>query len=175
MVGVWCAYQTACFLTAKFNCSVPGTLPTNSSECSSTADDMATTPISDTQKPTTLRLPPTLESIQTMTDSTTSVVSPPSTIEIGSPLFYGIVGAGAAVIIVTLFCMICICILFGCRRECKCECYTLLYFALNLDNLIITLLVSGGPKVGATNKGKMTVTVYTWQFQFTSSKAYQVP
>ena len=133
---------------------------------------MTTPPISDTQETTTLRLTPTSDSIQTMTDSTTSVVSPPSTFEIGSPLFYGIVGVGATVIVVTLLCMICICIMLGCRRECKCECYIhIIVFYTNLDNLIITLLVLGGPKVGATNKGKKTVTTYTWQFWSTSSKA----
>ena len=84
---------------------------------------MTTTPIlSDTQDLTTSRLQSTSDSIQTMTDSTTPVVSQPNTLEIGSPLFYGIVGAGAAVINMTLLCLIiCICVMLGYRRERRCE------------------------------------------------------
>ena len=106
-----------CFIAAKFNCSVPGTLV--STLCPSTTNDMTTMPIlSDTQE---------LSTSDSVTDSTTPVVSQPNTLEIGSPLFYGIVGAGAAVIIMTLLCLICICVMLGCRRECKCECHALNY------------------------------------------------
>ena len=113
-------HPTVCFIAAKFNCSVPGTLL---SQCSSTNDNMTTPgPISDTQEATTVQ--PTSESIEIMSESTTPAANPPNTLEIGSPLFYGIVGAGAAVIIMTLFCLICICVMLGCTRECKCECHT---------------------------------------------------
>jgi hypothetical protein len=89
---------------------------------------MATTPIiSDTQNlmSATLHSQSTSDSIQTMIDSTTSVVSQPNTHS--SPLFYGIVGAGAAVIIMILFYLICIYVMLGSRRECRCKCRALKY------------------------------------------------
>ena len=129
-----------CFITAKFNSSVPGTL---SPLCPSTTNDMTTTPIlSDTQELTTSRLQSTSDSIRTMTDSTTPVVSQPNTLEIGSPLFYGIVGAGAAIIIMTLFCLICICVMLGCRREFRCE-YTIHACIIQVCMVLILCYTSG--------------------------------
>ena len=93
---------------------------------------MTTMPIISDKDPNTSHLQPTSDSIQTMTDSTTPVVSQPNTLEIGSPLFYGIVGAGAAIVIMTLLCLICICVMLGCRREYRCE-YTIHAFKYGVD------------------------------------------
>ena len=97
---------------AKFNCTVPGTIPSNTTECSLTV----ITPSSN-HEPTT-----TLSSTITMATEEPMRTDNPSLFKVGSPLFYGIVGIGG-VAIITLFSLIVICLVLViiCSRECKCE------------------------------------------------------
>ena len=100
--------------TAKFNSTVPGTLPTSTNE-------MTTATTRSSLKTTTLQssLPTT-----TMSSNEESMVEILKTnkliFEAGSPLFYGVIAAGSAVIIVLLLCLVGVSI-FLCRRGCKCD------------------------------------------------------
>ena len=90
-----------CNTVAKFNCTVPGTTP--SSNTTACPLKVLNTPSSNThQEPTTTIF---------LTLSTKATEEPkrannPSLFEVGSPLFYGVVGTGGVAIIV-LFSLIC--------------------------------------------------------------------
>ena len=98
---------------AKFNCSVPGTVPSNSSECE--------TDVNTTESPTRPATTDTMATTEqpTTTDTSTSEGGPPPSET--SSLYYGIVGGGAGVIL--LLCVIsAITVVFVIRkRECKCK------------------------------------------------------
>ena len=104
---------------AKFNCTVPGTVH-DISECAQTtmavntntnASDLETTapqssspiPIISTEKPQVISV---------------SNIKNQALLEIGTPLFYGLVAAGSAIILILLLCLIGVSV-FACWRGCK--------------------------------------------------------
>ena len=97
---------------AKFNCTVPGTV----SECIQT-----TTTTVQTSNSVTI----TSQSLSPMATTPTEEVHMSkmsnnigSALETESPLFYGVVAAGSAIILILLLCVIGVSILV-CRRGCK--------------------------------------------------------
>ena len=110
-----------CIFAAKFNSKVPGT-----AKDSEHARTLIITAVV-TDKSTTETITIALQSSSPMpTISTTLKESETSTtkirrlaLEIGSPLFYGLVAVGSTIILVLLLCVIGVSI-FACRRGCKC-------------------------------------------------------
>ena len=107
------------YFAVKFNCTVPGTIH-NISECTQTTtvnrSDLETTALqSSSPMPTT----PTEEAHMS---GMSNNIRP--ALETGSALFYGLVAAGSAIILVLLLCVIGVSILV-CRRGCKCVMYTM--------------------------------------------------
>ena len=109
-----------CIFAAKFNRTVPGT--TNLTADSETL--ITTTVVTDksTTETTTVTtqsgpMPITLTTLKESETSTNKIRW--LTLEIGSPLFYGIVAAGSVIILILLLCVIGVSIL-ACRRGCKC-------------------------------------------------------
>ena len=105
---------------AKFNNTVPGTADSEYAQSlvttvdkNSTESDTVTTvaPQSSSPMPTSST---TLEESETSTTRIRWL-----TLEIGSPLFYGLVAAGSVIILILLLCVIGVSIL-ACRRGCKC-------------------------------------------------------
>ena len=55
-----------CMTTDKFNCTVPGTLPTNTSQCSLRINEMTTASLSNTHQHTSLPLTPSMAAVITV-------------------------------------------------------------------------------------------------------------
>ena len=100
---------------AKFNCTVPGTTPSsNTTECPQT---VLNTPISNTHHEPTTTL---FLTVSTMATKEPMKANNPSLFEVGSPLFYGVVGTGGVAIVV-LFSLIGTGMVLVCSKERKGE------------------------------------------------------
>jgi hypothetical protein len=111
---------------AKFNGKVPGTVNHTVTSDSERAPTLTTTVVTDKSTTDTTTVNTLHSSSPNMPTTTTNLKEPETsnklqwlTLETGSPLFYGLVAAGSAIILILLLCVIGVSIL-ACRRGCKC-------------------------------------------------------
>ena len=104
---------------AKFNGKVPGTVNYTSeyTQTTTTVDKVNTeTTTLQSSSPMSTTLTPTEEAHMSLSGMSNNIRP---ALETGSALFYGLVAAGSAIILVLLLCVIGVSILV-CRRGCKC-------------------------------------------------------
>ena len=114
--------------TAKFNCTVPGTRYSYSSACPSTT--MPTTLIETTEpnKNTAGKTLLTTFNGATTTTNITAFVSDllytdnqtthaKTILEVGSPLFYGVVATGGGILAFLALCVFCVCAVLAYKRN----------------------------------------------------------
>ena len=87
-----------CMTADKFNCTVPGTLPTNTSQCPLSFNEMTTVSLSNTQH-TSLPLTSSMATVMERGNENRSHF------QIGSPLFYIVMVISVGVIVI-LSCVI---------------------------------------------------------------------
>ena len=110
-------------MPAKFNCTVPGTLYDFSTDCLPvpTFNESPTTQVPHSQS-TTMTATSTRNSTTLTTQAiTTNLTMPnekqPPKFEVGSRLFYAVVGSGGGIVTVLICCLCCVCVLLVCRRN----------------------------------------------------------
>ena len=99
-------------IPAKFNCTVPGTLSDYSADYRSNQTTFSSTKVAQTTTSNS-----TLTTTAIATKLTVLNEKQPSKFEVGSRLFYIVVGAGGGMVMLLICCVCCACIVLICRRK----------------------------------------------------------